>query len=202
MKSHDKFTTQWYGPVSVNGTDAPYHPRSTKVIDVSRSYIPLHSRKSLRDYLDQTLPPNASAPWLERRSQSLEVQSRRCFANTWSEGWFQRGPIIRRETPEITAAGQPSGMPVPLNSMEKFGTVIPNWPGRIEGERNMGPFTQVSGNNQSGAFMTRFRTMKYDSRYTMYDVPRRHCPSDYTGFPRRYITGEGYTKFGQDSLTL
>ncbi|CAD7946077.1 unnamed protein product [Amoebophrya sp. A120] len=284
MKGIDKFTSQWYGATSANGTEAPYHPRTTRVfvffcaendemwssfsvrvwrdryrgrvyffrhsfafticlpqiseyvsrlatggthtqywlrrrnndgnkrwwrctilhpqvIDVTRSYVPLENRMAMRDYWDRTLPTNASRPFIRESRSEPHLQ---CFAQTWGEGWTNNREFLRRENPAITAAGQPSGMPVPLNAFEKFGRLIENWDPRITGERNGGPFTMY-GNNQAGAFMTRYRTMKYDTRKNLgaaLDVPFRYCPSDYTGFPRRYLAAEGYSKYGKESLVV
>eukprot|EP00392_Amoebophrya_sp_AT5.2_P010360 g10420.t1 len=136
---------------------------------------------------------------------SVSQPELRCFGRTWGDGWSnERGAFLRREDPTITAAGQPSGMPVPLNAIEKFGTVIPNWDPRISGERNGGPFTMY-GENQAGAFMTRYKTMKHCERKGLgaaLDARRRYAPSDYTGFPRRYLGAEGYTKYGAESLVV
>jgi len=199
MKSQDKFVSEWFGPTQSGSLSksAVYHPRTTKVIDVARTYIPMDQRNKMRERLHQSLPPNASAPFI-RMAPKTKFQ---CFETSWGQGWSnEMGPFIRREDPNITAAGQPSGMPVPLNAFEKFGTVIEVW-GGTRG-RNLGPFTMF-GQGQADVMMKRFQTMKYDNRwYAGLDVPRRYSPSDYTGFPRRYICGQGFSKYGQESRKI
>ncbi len=55
----------------------------------------------------RTCPGNASAGWVNDK-----------IVGPKETGWRKK-QFIRREDPRISAAGQPSGMPVPLNAMGK-----------------------------------------------------------------------------------